>query len=718
MRKNKIMVSINLSLLALVLTIPSIFADYSYNTDQNEATIAYDSLNRVTQKQTEDKQFNYSYDGENWGTLSNISSDNLTIRYDYDDRKRITKETLIIDGISFSREFGYDSSGKILTQEINGNDIDYYYNKQGKLRKIPNFLPSVTYTAFGAVKNKSYYNGLNSVLSYNPQNLRLSTISTSSIQNLAYTYDNAGNIISMLDSVGIKNYSMGYDALNRLINTTINTDLYQYDYDSIGNIRRIASGNSSKRLIYKGSIPHAPSQVIDTTAGAGIYNEKDTGSDSKTRVFEFYLLKELLSNITSVNWSFNTGNGNINSNIPINLTSSVLVLVETNYSSGGAYNANISTAEDQNLFINKFGADAGDVNFLMQNASIGYFEFDLESDIADTIVNASWNCSLGIGSTISFNFTNSTMVLFAYNYTTQGEKTVSCSINSNDGRGNSSNDYKIRGLEIENVTLVRINEKQKTVSFNLVNYFSSLTAAWNMGGDGSAYSASVDLNTSQRATISREVNFSNDGNVEITLTATSCNLFTDYTLDLILNALEIENYNREQRDNSTIRIIVYDIVNQWSQNLTIGFNGTDPIFLNGTTLEENKSIMVIIEGNYTDNGRQEPLLKAFSGNFLSSFIDRFEVWIVELMNLNILKESQNSTIAELITTSYSGNKSISWRYESGEENITSTVPTAVNESQQIMVLIETNYSQAKVFFVNASVNSTSYQNSEQGVVKG
>jgi hypothetical protein len=96
--------------------------------------------------------------------------------------------------------------------------------------------------------------------------------------------------MSIVDSVMSKNYSMQYDALDRLVSTVINSDLYQYEYSSIGNIKRIVNGNSSKRLIYNGNIPHAPSEVVDYTPNAGVYNAKDLDAGSKNRTFEFFVV--------------------------------------------------------------------------------------------------------------------------------------------------------------------------------------------------------------------------------------------------------------------------------------------------------------------------------------------------------------------------------------------------------------------------------------------
>jgi len=134
-------------LTVLLLNISTVISAYelTYNQDKNNVSIEYDNLNRISQKSTGSQEFNYSYDGEYYGTLSNITSDNLTIKYEYDKRERIVKEIRIIDGIQFEKGNSYDSMNRLVEKRLPSTELEYYYTKHGQVRKIgvPLFLVPV-----------------------------------------------------------------------------------------------------------------------------------------------------------------------------------------------------------------------------------------------------------------------------------------------------------------------------------------------------------------------------------------------------------------------------------------------------------------------------------------------------------------------------------------------------------------------------------------------
>ena len=59
---------------------------------------------------------------------------------------------------------------------------------------------------------------------------RLESLVSTDLQDLSYTYDQAGNITSILDDVASESLSFSYDALNQIIGTTgAYTQTYGYD---------------------------------------------------------------------------------------------------------------------------------------------------------------------------------------------------------------------------------------------------------------------------------------------------------------------------------------------------------------------------------------------------------------------------------------------------------------------------------------------------------
>ncbi|MEK6808202.1 MAG: hypothetical protein AABY14_00780, partial [Nanoarchaeota archaeon] len=378
--------SILIIILLITLSYKALSEQLTYDTTANNVTISYDDLNRIKAKNTTGINITYTYDSQLEGTLTNVTTNNITIKYKYDNKKRITKETRIIDGITFEKNIAYDSSNRPIQAVITNNDLEYYHNKQGKISKIlsntaPYYIKSATYNAFATVTQREYGNNLLTNISYNSGNNRIATIKTASSQNLAYEYDNAGNIMAIKDTANRINITMGYDSLDRLTNTTMNNNRYQYEYDAIGNIKRIVSGNTSKRLIYNNNIPHAPSQIIDGISGAGIYHARTLSTGNINKTIEFFLIPEKKDPVL-VNWTLNTGDKLITGNITINITNSVMVLVQNNFSSGGAYNLNISSGYDSNAFTERFGIKSKSLSLLKNNKSIAHLEFLLTNDLS------------------------------------------------------------------------------------------------------------------------------------------------------------------------------------------------------------------------------------------------------------------------------------------------------------------------------------------------
>lgn len=162
---------------------------------------------------------------------------------------------------------------------------------------------------------------------------------------------------------------------------------------------------------------------------------------------------------------------------------------------------------------------------------------------------------------------------------------------------------------------------------------------------------------------------------------------------------------------------MFDVYNKWPANLSVGWNITDPNVSSSTYLNKSQFVMVIIENNYTADGRHEPQIIAYSNSFLSTFKDRFSIFIIHLLDIQVLKQSIYSTITGLTTRSHSGNRSLSWNYNTGQQVINSSIPVFVNESKDVMIIVESNYTTSGVYGINASVNSSIFNDNSQGVVQ-
>ena len=78
--------------------------------------------------------------------------------------------------------------------------------------------------------------------------------------------------------------------------------------------------------------------------------------------------------------------------------------------------------------------------------------------------------------------------------------------------------------------------------------------------------------------------------------------------------------------------------------------------------------------------------------------------------------TQSKTILEIDAANYLDQTNISWSIDTGQQNITSNNLTTLNNSETIIVVVETNYTSSAVYPSIARVNSSSYNDTATGVV--
>ena len=74
-----------------------------------------------------------------------------------------------------------------------------------------------------------------------------------------------------------------------------------------------------------------------------------------------------------------------------------------------------------------------------------------------------------------------------------------------------------------------------------------------------------------------------------------------------------------------------------------------------------------------------------------------------------------STISEIRARSNTGNRTFSWSFNTGEEVITSDEQISLNDSDSAFIFIENDYTLAAIHLLNASINTSSNQDSKTGV---
>ncbi|WP_136525967.1 toxin TcdB middle/N-terminal domain-containing protein [Geomonas ferrireducens] len=237
--------------------------------------IKYDELDRkayVDYPNSPDIVF--VYDQAVLGTLSQVADAAGTVSYSYDQRLRKTQEDRRMDGVTWTTKWGYDSLDRVTSQNYpDGQMVAYNYNTQGKLDSIPGIVTKLDYNPAGQVTLKSFANGKSSSYSFNATNQRLTAIVTAGIQNLAYSYDNVGNIKTISDGVASKTETFGYDDLDRLTSAGDSGYSATYQYNAIGNMLSSTLNNSTTTYSYysgaSGVRPHAVASMTVASPSVG-----------------------------------------------------------------------------------------------------------------------------------------------------------------------------------------------------------------------------------------------------------------------------------------------------------------------------------------------------------------------------------------------------------------------------------------------------------------
>ena len=259
---------------------------------------SYNSAGLVSEISQGGKSISYTYDSQGRRS-SYTTSDGATVRYSYDSAGRLVG---LRDGSDQSLVgYDYDAAGR-LSRESNGNGTtsSYSYDAAGQLLRIDNANPagtivsslvytydllgrrtsetsnqgtwSYSYDAIGQLVGANFASSNPAVISnqtrqyvYDAAGNRISTlvngVATSYSSNAlnqyttvggaGYSYDADGNLLSD----GVRSYQ--YNSENRMIRATAGADVWEYEYDLLGN--RSAVIHNGQRTSY----------LVDPFAGFG-----------------------------------------------------------------------------------------------------------------------------------------------------------------------------------------------------------------------------------------------------------------------------------------------------------------------------------------------------------------------------------------------------------------------------------------------------------------
>jgi len=234
-------------------------------TDENgtETTYEYDAIGRLIKREDRDGQVSYTYDKV--GNVTSATSDAGTVSFAYDELYRTVKVTNE-DGTETS--YTYDAAGNRLSVTYpDGKAVTTAYDELGRVLSLTDHNGTgILYTrdAEGRVTKETYTDGSTTEYAYNAAGLltlqKEVTRDNETLRQIAYTYDDAGNLTSENRSgVGIERKDelvrYYYDKADQLVKTNIEGVTTSYTYDKAGNLLSDGTTNytySAQNKLIKG----------------------------------------------------------------------------------------------------------------------------------------------------------------------------------------------------------------------------------------------------------------------------------------------------------------------------------------------------------------------------------------------------------------------------------------------------------------------------------
>lgn len=236
------------------------------------SSYSYDSQNRLTSVTYPGSTPSVTNTYSKTHKLLTAKSSTGNRNFIYNANNSLASESLVIDGYTFTATYQYNNLDQLSAITYpSGKTVSYSPDVLGRPTQASGYVTNAAYWPSGQMKQINYANG--TVTNYN-QNSRLwpSTFTTkksggSTYNNNSYSYDGAGNLTAISDSVEPDyNRTLGYDNINRLVTTNGSWGTGSITYSGGGNISNQKFGSTSLSYTYDGS-----NRLSSTKNGSTIY---------------------------------------------------------------------------------------------------------------------------------------------------------------------------------------------------------------------------------------------------------------------------------------------------------------------------------------------------------------------------------------------------------------------------------------------------------------
>ena len=245
--------------------------------DNITTAFQYDGANRLIKTTNPDGSvYQNSYD---WLGRKITSTDpkGAVTNFTYDSLDRLTiEESPFTGNYKTAKTYQYDNNGNITSQRQSNNKpgaaasesrIDYVYNNRNFLTKVNNYNQDAvenyityTYDTAGNKLSMATKNGKQTVTYVYDKQSRLIKMTDPMGKYETYAYDNNNNLITKTDRMNTV-ITNGYDALNRLISvtakkngTTAATEYMAYTYYKTGAVKQEKNESLTSDFIYDADI--------------------------------------------------------------------------------------------------------------------------------------------------------------------------------------------------------------------------------------------------------------------------------------------------------------------------------------------------------------------------------------------------------------------------------------------------------------------------------